>query len=756
MREFNINEIEFEKDKVPTEKLLTGEYLKSLEPYSKMQPNAETEDGEYMKYPDKTVVKTISADHEEGGVKVSIPDGTTVISNALKPTKKQIKEIEKNYKITVSPSDTYAKLVEKFTNKIGLRKLNEEQEQLFKALKKEEEKQIPAATAKVNLEYLTGKIKNIEDKKQPLQEERQSFFDYVYNLQEATKPADEANPIMEYGGEFSQTAAKYGLTQDQAITMLRKGGYFHPSLPKYDEGGKQPPKFVYNYKTNTFQPETEEYQRATKEGAYGTFGTRERTLQGIQQLYNNFPDYVEDNFKEYINIDKSGKVSFKDGKALKLNEKQQIVGKLQEGMGNRYEANYKVITSDPNLTPEEKARALKWYEEEGFTHNRPIAENIVGKQVLDKLKSKGITTYGQLESKLRTPEIKNILKDVPKENAKTLEAYTVRNYDQKAGQFTLGRQSVGVDLVTPEDLKKLQDRGITTLKQLEKNPEILESLGEASKERVKAFQEQVVIGQPDADFFIDPIKVPEATPGATPGTGTQLDVEADKKPEAKVAEGTDVDDKVVSFLPPNQRPPRWFFTPDQTPLPPTPLEAVAMGDVRLGRIDPVRVGIEQQLAGAENQRRFVAQQLEAMPETQKASALALMLSNSDRNINQAQTQANQINAQNLASAEMFNIGQADKEAIYGLNNLLSYEQKTLLGKAKAEEQLRNFYTSLKKNNAINYRDTQKLNLLEGMFPEYNLDFSGMRVNFDPNNPNDPVIRDSFMGNYSKIFSTQAD
>lgn len=742
MREFNINEIEFEKDKVPTEKLLTGEYLKSLEPYSKMQPNAETEDGEYIKYPDKTVVKTISADHENGGVKVAIPDGTLVISNELKPTRKQIKEIERNYKITVSPNDTYAKIVEKFTNKIGLRKLNEEQEQLFKALKKEEEKQAPAATAKVNLEYLTGKIKNIENKKQPLQEERQSFFNYVYNLQEATKPADEAKPVMEYGGEFSQTAAKYGLTPEQAISMLRKGGYFHPSLPSYNEGGKKyskeqlPQNAEINdtgkgYRVGQYVPQPDgAYLKVTKVNVKPTATADTRTGKGpIEDWIKQSPEnqtlaqqanaIIEKGIADKtivkrqdgsVEIKGSFKPDFKD---------RLILSQVINQSGKRFGTDkYKIVLQSGTEGYSQRGKGTGSFVA-GFT-----PEDYEKRFALEKMKGEGLSQEEALN------EIDAIYKD-PQRKLDLRKEY-------------LGFLGVKVpeksDELLSDNFYKKNYSEVT--KGIENKLEATGYRPAMGNDAMSGFEHFDAFG-----FTANPVYEQE---------DLKLDVKDKTTPGPEPAKQTTITDKVGAFVPPNQRPPRWFFTPDQTPLPPTPLEAVAMGDVRLGRIDPVRVGIEEQIANAEGQKAFVAQQLEAMPETQKASALALILANSERNLSQAQTQANQINAQNLASAEMFNIGQSDKEAVYGLNNLLNYEQRTLVGKAKAEEQLRNFYTSLKKNNAIQFRDTQKLNLLESMFPEYNLDFSGMRVNFDPDNPNAPVLRDSFLGNYSKILSSPQD
>ena len=749
-REYNINEIEFEEsdDKSKAE-LLTGEYLKGISKGNSLQPNTEVEVDEYVKFPDQTVVKAVGNPHEKGGIDVAIPDGTEVISDNLKPTKKQKKEIEKMFDITVSDSDTYAKLVAKFTKKIGLEKLNDDQAKTFEKLEMlTKNTSVPKATAEVNLEYLSSKIKQLEDKKKAVEPQRKSFFDYIYGLQQDSKSPSEKDNTFKYGGtQIQEIAKQFNIPQDAVKNFLEMGGKVLPQYAEGDPPTEEPKvKFTYNYLTNTFQPETEEYQKATSEGAYGTFGSRDRTLQGIQQLYNNFPDYVEENFKNYINIDKTGKVTFKENTTLKLNQKQDIVGKLQEGMGKRYEANYKVIMSDPTLTEAEKAQALKWYNEEGFTHNRPISVDLVGQGVADKLKAKGITTYGQLEAKLRTPEIKNILKAVPEDKQKTLEAYTVRNYDQKAGQFTLGRQSVAVDLVTPEDLKKLKENGITTVKQLEKNTELLNSLSDVSKNRIEAFKKQAVSGVPDADFFIEPIKTPGEKTPTTQEQKTQEQKTQGEEPKekTKIGEEKPITDLVYKYLYQKPNVPRAFYTPDQTPLPPTPVQPVLKTDLNFGRIDPVRVGIETQLREVENQNRFVASQLEGMPETQKASALAMMMANSNESINKAATSANQINAQNISSAELFNIGQADKEAVYDRNSDTVFQNTMFAAQAKAEEQLRRFYDQMNKVNITNLQNNQKLNLIDSVFPDYSLDFSGSRVNFDPENPNAPLIRDSFL------------
>jgi hypothetical protein len=740
-REYNIEEIEFEKNEIPKEKLLTGEYLKGISPHQNIQPNAEVEEGEYLQFPDQEVTKALGNEHKGGGVKVAIPDGTKILSDHLKPTKKQIRQIEKSFNINVSESDTFAKVVEKYTKKIGLAKLTDDQEKVFSQLEKmTRNKDIPKATADVNLEYLSSKIKKIEEAKKPLESERKNFFDYVFQLQEATKKPEERADQFRFGGTFEQTAMKFGMTPQEAEAYLKKGGFFTSDrFPMFEDGGV---KFNYNFRTNALQNLEREYQRSASKGAYGSLGSAEDVQKGLQELYNNFPDYVTQRMGNYISVE-NGKVNFKGG--ISLNQKQNIVGDLQQDMQRRYEANLETVLSDPDATPEQKKAAQDWFEKEAFTSNLKI-EGRVSKDVEDKLKSKGITTFGELEK--QTAKDKNYLTKlgVDKNEISKIQPYLVRNFDQKYGQFTTGRQTMGVDLVTPEDLKKLQEKGIRTVKQLTEAD--FEGLSDVSKQRITEFKRRTNLEQKkDADFFIDPI-TPDAEPAKDPNTPepTDLTPKTEKEKEkTKPGEQKEVVDNIK--VPPQPRGPRYFYTPDQSPLPPTALDPVALFDARTTPIDPVRIGIETQLREANEQQRFIANTLEGMPETQKAAVLANMMATSQKQINQTATQANQINAQNVASAELYNAQQKDRESLMRANNLMSYEQRTLLGKAKTEEMLRRYYDQLKKVNIDNFKNTQKLNLLDSVFPEYSLDTFGMSVNFDPDNPNKEILRDSFLKMY---------
>ena len=164
---------------------------------------------------------------------------------------------------------------------------------------------------------------------------------------------------------------------------------------------------------------------------------------------------------------------------------------------------------------------------------------------------------------------------------------------------------------------------------------------------------------------------------------------------------------------------------------PTGLEAQLKGNIRLERIDPVRIGIEQNLQEIANQRAFATQQIEGLPEAQKAGVLANLMASANKAANQATTAANVTNAQNIAQAELFNIQQSGNEQLYGLNNALSFEQRQLTAKAKTEEELRNFYDYNRKVNNTNFLNQQKLNLMGTLFPDYSLNFMGNAVDYAP-------------------------
>jgi hypothetical protein len=114
--------------------------------------------------------------------------------------------------------------------------------------------------------------------------------------------------------------------------------------------------------------------------------------------------------------------------------------------------------------------------------------------------------------------------------------------------------------------------------------------------------------------------------------------------------------------------------------------------------------------------------------------------------NQAIFQANVTNAQNISAAEQFNIGQADREDIARSQNLLNYEQRALTAKENTNIDLRNYLNFQSNKSLNNFQNQQRLNLINGMFPDFELDTYGMATNFDPSRKWSMEDRDTMLRN----------
>lgn len=651
---FDISKIKTAGQPISTEQALTGEYM--TEQPVNAPANAEIEKNEYVKDPSGAISKAEGEKHEKGGIKVNLEDGTEILSDSLKLSSANVKYLSRVFDIDLSTKDTYAKAVDKYTKKIGLAKLNSEQEDLFATMKKEIEKvATDPNTKKLNNDYLSAKIYEVEKKKEPLKQERKRFFDYLFDLQEASKPEEATNQHFKYGGvskeEFEGMLQKHGISYEEGIKMLGK-------MPKYKDGDKV--KLRGTYSDNEYKGEERVYQKANKTN----YGTEKDPQTILTNLYKNFPDIISDEevFGKYLDKDAlaKGEIKFKEG--IPLNQEQKAVLAFQEKADKRMRASANDIIKNESEFDEATVKKAKEYlTNETF--------------VLDKTKAK-------------TPEEK------------------IRLYDKKMGNFTSGRYSLKLDLVTPEESKILQSKGIYTANQI--TPEVLAGLSIDSQERVNKLKK---IKGVDSDYHINTY-TPEAA-----------------KEAPKTGGAEPITNKVNPYVRPKN--PKFFFQPDQFVLPPNAQSPETMVQNRFGRVDPIRIGIENNLQAQANVRQETSKQLESLPPSQRAAALANILATSGEQENQAIFQTNVANAQNISNAEQFNIGQSDREDIARSQNVLGYEQRALTAQDKTRQDLRNYLDFQSNKSVNNFQNQQRLNLINGMFPDFELDNYGMAVNYDP-------------------------
>lgn len=200
-----------EQDKraqLSAKELLTGEFIQQAPPQAGVEPNAEVENKEFVQHPDGEVQKVVGRTHSKGGERLSLEPGTTVISDKVKLGAKNAKMINNQYDLKVKAGDTFASVVDKYTKKVGLNKLNDEQTKYFSQLEKVTDQEQEEQTSELNNSFLSKKINDLEQQKSLLETTRGDFTSFIYELQEGSKSKRDLQKKAENedGGEISEHA----------------------------------------------------------------------------------------------------------------------------------------------------------------------------------------------------------------------------------------------------------------------------------------------------------------------------------------------------------------------------------------------------------------------------------------------------------------------------------------------------------------------------------------------------------------------
>lgn len=161
--------------------------------------NAELENNEWIL--DSQGLRQVKGkDHEDGGVKLNLEEGTLILSDFLKVGDKNlIKNLNKEYDVKISPKDTYAKALEKIYNKTGLNPLMDKHAKLIEKTEKQADIK-DENTLNVNVEVLTKQMHEIELEKQPLEEKAIEAFNTLFQAQEREKETQGESEKFQDGG----------------------------------------------------------------------------------------------------------------------------------------------------------------------------------------------------------------------------------------------------------------------------------------------------------------------------------------------------------------------------------------------------------------------------------------------------------------------------------------------------------------------------------------------------------------------------
>lgn len=184
-------------------KILTDGYTTGLPQGSPLPPNAEVEKGELLKDPQTgQVSEVIGKRHSEGGEVMNLEGGTKVISDYLEIGSKLAREFKKEFDLkNLTPKSTFATVLKRFRDSIGLTKKYDELEKTINKIKDQEEI-TNKNTQEINLQHLSKKYREQLTEIEPLEQQMSRFTDYIFEHQEYKKveKKDGKNKFQE-GGE---------------------------------------------------------------------------------------------------------------------------------------------------------------------------------------------------------------------------------------------------------------------------------------------------------------------------------------------------------------------------------------------------------------------------------------------------------------------------------------------------------------------------------------------------------------------------
>ena len=428
---------------------LTGEYLYPLPKSMEDQANVEVEKGEYVTQPGEAPMEAMGQKHADGGTPVSLEQGAKVITDDTTIEPDFAKYIRDTYGIKATPKDTYATLMDRYKAKIGLKSAYDDQKKALEKLKKND-KIDDENTRRLNASVLSKAINDSNDTVNGLEGRFTDFANVIYKEQEDRKMKKDEDTYFAKGGEIdniiSRSMKEYGLTEEDIADAKKELLKKVAGIrQKMEKGGSS----LFDYLL-TFRPVENKYNNKDN-----TFGYQRQGQDGSYGGINT--DERLEYYKTFMPL------------------------------------AYDAYMSAPKATA---AKALQdaIYSTTGGWMGLATAENpiIANAEALRDYTT--LVSFGGEDSQGNYPEDKKA-------------SYHDRMRDNKFGQYSSSRPMIGLDVVTEEQHKALNDAGITHFSQLfsDKNKDVVNKI--LGEDMLKMQALRSMKGMEGLDFILDPHKV---------------------------------------------------------------------------------------------------------------------------------------------------------------------------------------------------------------------------------------------------------
>lgn len=651
---------------------LTGEYLYPLPKSMEDQANVEVEKGEYVTQPGEAPMEAMGQKHADGGTPVSLEEGTKVITDDTTIESDFAKYIRDTYGIKATPKDTYATLMDRYKAKIGLKSAYDDQKKALDKLKKND-KTDDENTRRLNASVLSKAINDSNETVNGLEGRFTDFANVIYKEQEDRKMKKDEDTYFAKGGEIdniiSRSMKEYGLTEDDVAEAKKELLKKVAGIrQKMEKGGSS----LFDYLL-TFRPVENKYNNKDN-----TFGYQRQGQDGSYGGIN--ADERLEYYKTFMPLAYDAYMSAPKATAAKA---------LQDAIYNTTGGWMGLATAENPIIA--NAEALRDYTT--------------------------LVSFGGEDSQGNYPEDKKA-------------AYHDRMRDNKFGQYSSSRPMIGLDVVTEDQHKALNDAGITHFSQLfsDKNKDIVNKI--LGEDMLKMQALRSMKGMEGLDFILDPHKVAPGPMniGDVEDPDVKLDmpelIDASTLPKTNTNTNTGKSD--------NNRGGRNIVGggldfPEVFRMTPGSVTTEGLERHYAPTVDPVLRSADQYMVEANRAFQSQLDQMGNVPDSQRgalsSNLQAIMSSNIGRYINEVEqgnvaqrTWADNVNSQSWANTYDKNIAQRQ-----------AYQQRILQGLAINDENWARYFDSVNDEIQQKWNTATTMNTLRSIFGDVKIGPNGQLI-----------------------------
>lgn len=651
---------------------LTGEYLYPLPKSMEDQANVEVEKGEYVEQPGEAPMEAMGQKHADGGTPVSLEEGTKVITDDTTIESDFAKYIRDTYGIKATPKDTYATLMDRYKAKIGLKSAYDDQKKALDKLKKND-KIDDENTRRLNASVLSKAINDSNETVNGLEGRFTDFANVIYKEQEDRKMKKDEDTYFAKGGEIdniiSRSMKEYGLTEDDVAEAKKELLKKVAGIrQKMEKGGSS----LFDYLL-TFRPVENKYNNKDN-----TFGYQRQGQDGSYGGIN--ADERLEYYKTFMPLAYDAYMSAPKATAAKA---------LQDAIYNTTGGWMGLATAENPIIA--NAEALRDYTT--------------------------LVSFGGEDSQGNYPEDKKA-------------AYHDRMRDNKFGQYSSSRPMIGLDVVTEDQHKALNDAGITHFSQLfsDKNKDVVNKI--LGEDMLKMQALRSMKGMEGLDFILDPHKVAPGPMniGDVEDPDVKLDmpelIDASTLPKTNTNTNTGKSD--------NNRGGRNIVGggldfPEVFRMTPGSVTTEGLERHYAPTVDPVLRSADQYIVEANRAFQSQLDQMGNVPDSQRgalsSSLQAIMSSNIGKYINEVEqgnvaqrTWADNVNSQSWANTYDKNIAQRQ-----------AYQQRILQGLAINDENWARYFDSVNDEIQQKWNTATTMNTLRSIFGDVKIGPNGQLI-----------------------------